>query len=588
MDNEKSRKELIDKLTNVSEFCFDCETTSLNELDAELLGIAFSTEKGKGYYVTFPRDQEQCETVLKEFSEVFSGTAVKIAQNAKYDFKVLSKYGLVINGPFFDTMLAHYIVAPDQRHNMDALSENYLNYKPISITELIGKKGKNQLSMEDVDLDKVKEYAVEDADVTLQLKEVLEKELEEKKGKEVFEKLEIPLIPVLAKMEWEGVRVDPDFLMNYSDELGKEIIEIEKDIYELAGEEFNIASPRQLGEILFDKLKLVEKPKKTKTGQYQTGEEILQKLADDHKIVNKILDFRQVQKLKSTYVDALPALIHPKTGRIHTSFNQAVAATGRLSSNNPNLQNIPIRTERGRRIRKAFVPRNDDYILLSADYSQVELRVIASVSGDKGMIEAFNEGQDIHSATAAKVFGVGLDDVTREMRRKAKMVNFGIIYGVSAFGLAERLSISRTEAKEIIDNYFVQFPSIKKYMDETIEFARKHEYVETIMGRRRYIKDINSRNFTVRGFAERNAINAPIQGSAADMIKVAMINIDKKLDDLGTKMILQVHDELLFDVPKKELEEITPIIINEMENAVKLDVPILVESGTGPNWLEAH
>jgi DNA polymerase-1 len=588
VETKEDRAALISELLNSKEFCFDSETTSLNELDAEILGLAFSMQKGTGYYVVFPRDENESREILSEFAPVFDSDVLKIAQNAKYDVKILAKYGQIVSEPVFDTMLAHYIVSPDQRHNMDALSENYLNYKPISITELIGKKGKGQLTMDSVDIEKVKEYAVEDADITLQLKEKLAKELKEKSGEKIFNELEIPLINVLAKMEHEGIRIDSDFLNNYSEELGVDIASTEKSIYEDSGVKFNIASPKQLGEVLFDKLKLVEKPKKTKTGQYQTGEEILVKLADKHDIVQKILDFRQLQKLKSTYVDALPELVHPKTGRIHTSFNQAVAATGRLSSNNPNLQNIPIRTERGRKVRQAFIARDENHVLLAADYSQVELRVIASVSGDEGMKTAFKQGLDIHTATAAKVFGVDTEEVDREMRRKAKMVNFGIIYGVSAFGLAERLSIPRGEAKEIIDNYFMQFPNIKKYMDDTIVFARDNEFVQTIMGRRRYIKDINSRNHTVRGFAERNAINAPIQGAAADMIKLAMISIDKKLNGYRTKMILQVHDELLFDVPREEMDIVKPIIVKEMEEAMPLDVPVVVDTGMGNNWLEAH
>lgn len=588
VETKEQRETLIKELSTKDTFCFDTETTGIDVLKADILGIAFSAEKGKGHYVVLPRDREECTAVLQEFKELFLGKAVKVAQNAKYDISILYRYGIELAQPIFDTMLAHYVVAPDQRHNMDTMAENYLNYSPVSITSLIGKKGKNQLTMESVPLDKIKEYAVEDADITLQLVEPLRKELKEKESEKVLETLETPLITVLAKMEMEGIKVDGDFLNEYSVQLAKEIETTEKGIYEDAGVEFNIASPKQLGEVLFDKLKLDEKPKKTKTGQYQTGEEILLKLADKSEIVQKILDFRQLQKLKSTYVDALPLLVNEETGRVHTSFNQAVAATGRLSSNNPNLQNIPIKTERGREVRKAFVPRDENHVLLAIDYSQVELRVMASMSGDEGMKEAFKNKIDIHTATAAKVFGVKTEEVDREMRGKAKMVNFGIIYGISAFGLSQRLSIPRKEAAEIIENYFIQFPQIKEYMDTTIHNAQELGYVQTHLGRRRYLRDINSANHTVRGFAERNAINAPIQGAAADMIKLAMIHIDKLLDKYETKMILQVHDELLFDVPKSELDTIKPILESAMENAMPLDVPIVVESGIGDNWLEAH
>jgi DNA polymerase-1 len=470
------------------------------------------------------------------------------------------------------------------------LSEAYLNYKPVSIEDLIGKKGKNQGNMADVELDKIKEYACEDSDITLQLKQKMKTELDNRQVFNVFEKIEIPLVPVLCGMEKEGIRIDSNFLKEYSVQLADSCNEIQAGIYKMAGGEFNISSPQQVGKILFDHLKLVDKPKKTKTGQYQTDEETLVELAAEHEIVRQILDYRQIQKLKGTYVDALPELINPGTGRLHTSFNQAVAATGRLSSNNPNLQNIPIRTERGQEVRRAFIPRDENHVLLSADYSQIELRIIAHVSKDEGMIEAFRDGLDIHTATAARVWGVTLDEVDKEMRRRAKTVNFGIIYGISAFGLSQRIGIPRGEAKEIIENYFSKFPGIKDYMDTTQEFARQHGYVETLMGRRRYIRDINSKNATVRGFAERNAINAPIQGSAADLIKMAMIDIHKwlKNSDLQTKMILQVHDELLFDVPKGEVDLVKPLIVSYMSNAMKLDVPVLVEAGTGQSWLEAH
>jgi len=589
--DQADRAKLLNELLKQKVVCFDTETTSLDTLDAEILGCAFSWEKSKGYYLVFPRDQEEAKSVLQEFQPFFSNRGIeKVLQNAKYDIEVLWNYDIEIEGPIFDTMLAHYLIEPDQRHNMDFLSEKYLNYQPVSITSLIGKKGKNQLSFETVPVDKATEYAVEDADITLQLKEMLEPQLTEHEVRKVLDEVETPLIPVLARMEREGVRVDADFLGTYSEELEGIAVALEKEIYEAAGVQFNIASPRQLGEVLFDKLQLDPKAKKTRTGQYKTDEETLQKLADKHEIPAKVLEFREVRKLKSTYVDAIPQLIHPKTGRVHTSFAQAVAATGRLSSNNPNLQNIPIRTERGRRIRKAFVPRDDDHTLVAIDYSQIELRIIASVSGDEGMIEAFRNGLDIHTATAARVFGVDLDAVDKEMRRRAKTVNFGIIYGISAFGLSQRIGISRTEAKEIIDSYFEQFPGIKSYMDKTIESCRETGYVKTLVGRKRFIRDINSQNRTVVGFAERNAINAPIQGSAADMIKLAMIKVDEKMHELNmrSKMILQVHDELLFDTHNSELDQLKEVVVPLMENAMPLEVPVIVEVGEGANWLEAH
>lgn len=591
VENEAERAKLLSELLEQKVVCFDTETTSLDTLDAEILGCAFSWEKSKGFYLVFPRDQEEAKSVLQEFQPFFSNSGIeKVLQNAKYDIEVLWNYDIEIEGPIFDTMLAHYLIEPDQRHNMDFLSEKYLNYQPVSITSLIGKKGKNQLSFETVPVDKATEYAVEDADITLQLKEKLEPQLMEHEVRKVLDEVETPLIPVLARMEREGVRVDADFLGTYSEELEGIAVALEKEIYEAAGVQFNIASPRQLGEVLFDKLHLDPKAKKTRTGQYKTDEETLQKLADKHEIPAKVLEFREVRKLKSTYVDAIPQLIHPRTGRVHTSFAQAVAATGRLSSNNPNLQNIPIRTERGRRIRQAFVPRDDDHTLVAIDYSQIELRIIASVSGDEGMIEAFRNGLDIHTATAARVFGVDLDAVDKEMRRRAKTVNFGIIYGISAFGLSQRIGISRTEAKEIIDSYFEQFPGIKSYMDKTIESCRETGYVKTLVGRKRFIRDINSQNRTVVGFAERNAINAPIQGSAADMIKLAMIKVDEKMHELNmrSKMILQVHDELLFDTHNSELDQLKAVVVPLMENAMPLEVPVIVEVGEGANWLEAH
>jgi len=591
VDTPEKRADLLKTLLKQTSVCFDTETTSLDTLDAEILGCAFSFEIHKGYYVNFPRDQNEANKVFAEFKPFFENEGIeKILQNAKYDIEILWNYSVDLKGPIFDTMLAHYLIEPDQRHNMDALSEKYLNYKPVSITELIGKKGKNQLSFETVELEKAKEYAVEDADITFQLKQALEPLLESNSVRKILDEVEIPLVPVLGRMEREGVRVDAEYLSGFSEELANEAVELEKSIYEHAGIKFNIASPKQLGEVLFDHLKLDDKAKKTRTGQYKTDEETLQKLADVHPLPAQVLEFRQVQKLKSTYVDAIPQLIHPKTGRVHTSFAQAVAATGRLSSNNPNLQNIPIRTEKGRRIRKAFVPRDENHSLVAIDYSQIELRIIASVSGDPGMIEAFNNGLDIHTATAAKVFQVDLDAVDKEMRRRAKTVNFGIIYGISAFGLSQRIGISRTEAKEIIDSYFEQFPGIKTYMDDTIAFCRDKGYVETMIGRRRNIRDINSQNRTVVGFAERNAINAPIQGSAADMIKMAMIKVDDAMrkKSMRSKMILQVHDELLFDTHNDELEELKDLVVPLMENAMALKVPVVVDVGQGKDWLEAH
>lgn len=591
VNDAAARSELLELLLSQATVAFDTETTSLETLDAEILGCAFSFEAHKGYYMALPGDQTEARAILDSFRPFFENESIeKVLQNAKYDISVLWNYNIELKGPLFDTMLAHYLIEPDQRHNMDYLSEKYLNYRPVSITELIGKKGKNQLNFDTVSLEKATEYAAEDADVTLQLKGVLKGLLDENEVGDVLQEVEIPLVPVLARMEREGVRVDADFLAEYSTELESEGLELEKQIYEDAGLKFNIASPKQLGEVLFDRLKLDPKAKKTRTGQYKTDEETLQKLTELHPLPAHILEYRQIQKLKSTYVDAIPELIHPRTGRVHTSFAQAVAATGRLSSNNPNLQNIPIRTERGRKIRKAFIPRDEEHTLMAIDYSQIELRIIASVSGDEAMMEAFNSGIDIHTATAAKVFGVKLEDVDKEMRRRAKTVNFGIIYGISAFGLSERVGISRTEAKEIIDSYFAQFPGIKNYMDQTIQFCRDHGYVQTLIGRRRQIRDINSQNRTVVGFAERNAINAPIQGSAADMIKLAMIQVDAAIRNAGlrSKMILQVHDELLFDTAIDELESLRELVVPLMEHALPLKVPVVVEVGTGKNWLEAH
>jgi DNA polymerase-1 len=580
------RHKLIEELLAQTEFCFDTETTGLDALDARVLGLALAYKKGEAYYVVVNNDRG----ILQEFRPLFESSILKIAQNLKYDLQLLRNYDIQVREPYYDTMLAHYLIEPDKKHGMDDLSRQFLGYSPVSIETLIGKKGKGQLNMADVEIEKVKEYAAEDADITLQLKGRLDPLLQARNAQPVFDQIEMPLVPVLADMEREGVRIDDAFLKQYSVEITKEIVTIEQRIYEQAGERFNIASPLQLGKILFEKLQLDEKAKKTKTGQYQTGEDVLQKLSHKSSIVQDILDFRGLQKLKSTYVDALPTMINPVTGRVHTSFNQAVAATGRLSSTNPNMQNIPVRTEKGREVRKAFIPRDENHLILSADYSQIELRIIASISEDAGMMEAFANNVDIHTATAAKVFGVAIEAVTKEQRYKAKSVNFGLMYGQGAFGLAENLGISRTEAKEIIDNYFLQFPKIRQYMNEVIETAKMKGYVETIRGRRRYLRDINSANATVRSFAERNAINAPIQGSAADMIKLAMIQIQKKMKEKGyrSRMVLQVHDELLFDVHKDELEEITALIKTEMQDAMPLKVPVIAEAGYGNNWLEAH
>ncbi|SFC79317.1 DNA polymerase I [Algibacter lectus] len=584
-------KLFLKNLMSQTSVCFDTETTGLNPLTAELVGISFSWETGKGFYLPVPEDKTEAQALIEQVRPFFESESIeKIGQNLKYDIKVLAKYNIEVRGKLFDTMLAHYLINPDMRHNMDILAETYLNYTPISITELIGKKGKNQLSMRDVPLEKQTEYAVEDADITLQLKEHFTNELGEANTQKLFDEIEIPLLRVLAAMELEGINLDKDFLNSLAEALNNDIETLEKSIYEAAGEEFNIASPKQLGIVLFEKLKLVDKPKKTKTGQYATGEDILSYLAKDHAIIQNILDYRGLAKLKSTYVDALPLQVEPSTGRVHTDYMQTVAATGRLSSNNPNLQNIPIRTERGRQVRKAFVPRSEEYTLLAADYSQIELRIIAALSEEETMISAFKNGEDIHASTASKVFNVPLDEVTREQRSNAKTVNFGIIYGVSAFGLSNQTDLSRGEAKELIDTYYETYPKLRAYMSEQVDFARDNGYVQTVLGRRRYLKDINSRNGVVRGAAERNAVNAPIQGSAADIIKIAMINIFNKLNagNFKTKMLLQVHDELVFDVYKPELESIKTLVKTEMENAYTLEVPLDVEIDTGLNWLEAH
>jgi DNA polymerase-1 len=590
-DDDTKRKSLVAELLQQPDICFDTETTGIDALQAELVGMSFSWKAGEAWYVPVPAGREEAQHIVNEFKPVFEHTGIgKTGQNIKYDLSVLKKYGVEVKGKFFDTMIAHYLIQPDMRHNMNVLAETYLNYSPVSIETLIGKKGKGQTNMRDVEIAKIKEYAAEDADVTFQLRQVFEPMLRDTNTLELFETMEIPLVPVLASMEAEGIKVDRNALAELSTALEKDIVEVDTEIQGLAGTRFNISSPKQVGDILFEVLKIAEKPKKTKTGQYATGEDILTKLSGKHPIIDKILDYRELVKLKNTYVDSLPELINPKTGRIHTSYNQVVAATGRLSSDNPNLQNIPIRTARGKEVRKAFIPGAEGYTLLSADYSQIELRIIAELSGDTGMIDAFRSGHDIHAATAAKVYGVALEEVTGDMRRNAKMVNFGIIYGISVFGLSERLNIPRKEAASIIESYFSQYPGIKTYMEESIVKARAKGYVETIRGRRRYLRDINSANATVRGFAERNAINAPIQGSAADMIKIAMIHIHNDLAASGmkSKMLLQVHDELVFDVPFEELEVVKKMIENRMRTAIPMNVPIEVGMGNGVNWLAAH
>ena len=585
-------KMFIQNLLNQTSVCFDTETTGLDALNSELVGLAFSWEKGKGFYVPFPENQEEAQVLIEKFQPFFENETIeKVGQNIKYDIKILAQYGIEVKGNLFDTMIAHYLINPDMRHNMDVLSETYLKYSPKSITELIGKKGKNQGNMRDIPLDEIKEYAVEDADVTIQLKNHFLPILEKVGTKKLYDEIEIPLVPVLADMEMEGINLDVDFLKKMSVEMTAESKALEQKIYETAGETFNLASPKQLGDVLFDKMKIGgAKQKKTKTGQYATGEEILSYLANDNPIVKDILEWRQMVKLQSTYIDALPNQVDPKTGRVHTDYMQTVAATGRLSSNNPNLQNIPIRTERGRQIRKAFIARDENYTLVSADYSQIELRIIAALCGEENMIEAFKNNEDIHKSTAAKVFNIPLEEVTKEQRSHAKTVNFGIIYGVSAFGLSNQTNLSRKESAELIEAYYKTYPKLKSFISDQVDFARENGFVETISGRRRYLKDINSANAIVRGGAERNAVNAPIQGSAADIIKIAMINIHKKLksENWQSKMLLQVHDELVFDAHNSELEKIQPMIKHEMENAFKMIVPLDVEIGIGKNWLEAH
>lgn len=594
VEGDGAIKKLVAELKKYDEICFDTETTGVDANVAELVGLSFSVKPGEAYYVPCPADEKKTKEILAHFESLFADTKkIWIGQNTKYDLLLLKWYGIEIKGELFDTMLAHYVIEPDGKRSMDVLSERFLGYEPVHIEELIGKKGKTQGSMRDVEIEKVKEYAGEDADITLQLKNIFVPLLKSKEVERVFNEVENPLVKVLVDMEFEGIRIDQDFLNEYSKELEKDAKTAEESVYKQAGVRFNLASPKQLGEVLFDKLKLDPSAKKTKTGQYQTGEDVLLKLAvKGHQIVDDILTFRELTKLKSTYVDALPLMINKKTGRVHTSYAQAVAVTGRLSSNNPNLQNIPVRTERGREIRKAFIPRDNKHILLSADYSQIELRIVAAISADKNMCAAFTKGTDIHTVTAARVYSVPENEVTKEMRYKAKSVNFGIIYGQGAFGLADNLGISRTEAKEIIDNYKKEFPGIQQYMDDTINFARETGYVETLMGRKRWLRDINSANFTVRGFAERNAINSPIQGTAADMIKLAMQKVQTamKKEKMESKMILQVHDELVFDAVQSEVKELKPLIVENMQSAMLLpnNVPVIAECGEGKNWLEAH
>jgi DNA polymerase-1 len=594
VETEEQINQLINQLTNQTEICFDSETTGLDANQTELVGLSFAIEPHEAYYIPCPADQSETKKILSHFQKLFRDESkIWIGQNIKYDILVLKWYGYELKGNIYDTMLAHYVIEPEGKRGMDLLSTQFLQYEPVHIEELIGKKGKSQGNMRDVEIEKIKDYAAEDADITLQLKHALHPLLKEKEVEKVFYEVENPLVKVLADMEFEGVKIDEQFLRDYSKELERDAKNAEEFVYTNASVRFNLASPKQLGEVLFDKLKLDPSAKKTKTGQYQTGEDILLKLAArGHSIADNILTFRELTKLKSTYVDALPEMLNPKTGRVHTSYAQAVAVTGRLSSNNPNLQNIPIRTDRGKEIRKAFIPRDKNRVLISADYSQIELRIVAAISSDINMCDAFKHGKDIHTATAAKVYNVVETDVTKEMRYKAKSVNFGIIYGQGAFGLADNLGISRTEAKEIIDNYKREFAGITKYMEDTINYARENGFVQTLMGRKRWLRDINSSNFTVRSFAERNAINSPIQGTAADMIKLAMIKIHTAMqkEKLESKMILQVHDELVFDAKENELEILKPLILENMRGALVLpnEVPVEAELGVGYNWLEAH
>lgn len=589
VESAADREELLKNLLKQAYVAFDTETTSINPNESELVGIAFSWKKSEAFYMPLPENREETKTILKDFKAFFEDEKIgKIGQNIKFDTLVLKWYGIEVKNMYFDTMIAHYLLDPETRHNMDVLAENFLGYTTVPIETLIGKKGKSQLSMRSVPVEKVAPYACEDADITFQLKEVFAPRLKKESLNTLFEDIEMPLIKALTEMEYNGVRLDKAVLEDYSKSLTEDIQSIAEGIYSLTDSQFNIDSPKQLGEILFKKMGLPYQGKKTKTGQFSTNEETLQRIEHEHEVVSKILDYRELVKLKNTYVDALPNLVNPKTGKIHSTFNQTIAATGRLSSNNPNLQNIPIRTEKGRYIRKAFTANDENHSMIAADYSQIELRIVASISEDEAMIEAFNQGLDIHSATAAKVYDVSIDDVTKEMRRNAKTVNFGIVYGISAHGLSQRLNISRTEAKELIDAYFKEYPGIRKYMTDSIEFARQNGYVKTPLGRRRILKDINSRNATVRGFAERNAINTPIQGASADMIKIAMIRVHDwlKKEQLSTRMILQVHDELIFDVPKEEKDKVMQNVKEIMKNAMELKVPVVVDASSGPNWYE--
>jgi DNA polymerase-1 len=590
VDTRVKRADLISKLFMQKSVCFDTETTGIDVFNADLVGLSFCFKEGEAYYVTLPSERAEAMNIMREFKAFFQMPLIeKIGQNIKFDMLMLFMYGIELKGKLFDTMIAHYLLQPELRHGMDYLAEIYLNYRTIHFDEVVGEKGKNQIDIRFADPDLLCNYAAEDADVTFRLKQILEKELEAGGLSKLFEEVEMPLVKVLAKMELEGVRIDTEALKLSSEILTADALALEAEIQEMAGVNFNVSSPAQVGEVLFDRLKLDDKAKKTKTGQYSTTEEIIEKLRSKHPIVGKILDYRGLKKLLSTYIDALPQLVNPKTGKVHTSFNQTVTSTGRLSSTNPNLQNIPIRDAQGKEIRKAFIP-DEGSIFLSADYSQIELRIMAHLSGDKNMIEAFLEGHDIHTATAAKIYNIPFSEVTSDLRRKAKTANFGIIYGISAFGLADRLGISRTEAKTLIDDYFATYPGVKKYMDDAIASAREKGYVETILGRRRFLADINSQNSVVRGYAERNAINAPIQGSAADIIKIAMVKIQQSLEEqqLNAKMTMQVHDELNFVVPLHEAEITKKIVVYEMENAVKLTVPLIAECGIGANWLEAH
>jgi len=591
VDTPELRKSLIAYLTLQTSICFDSETTAIDPVEADLVGLSFAYRPGEAYYVPIPPDRADAQAIVDEFKPVFENPLIeKIGQNLKYDLLMLKKYGVDVQGRLFDTMIAHYLIEPEMRHNMDMMAMTYLNYQPVEIEALIGRKGKGQLTMRDVDVQKVVDYAGEDADITLQLRNAFAPRLEKDNLNKLFDQVEMPLVQVLTDLELEGITIDTNALADLSATLDADMKQVQQEIFEIAGESFNVGSPKKLGEILFDKLKLDKNAKKTKTGQYATGEEILSKLEEEHEIARKILDYRELIKLKNTYVDALPLLISKRTGRIHTSFNQAVASTGRLSSANPNLQNIPIRTPRGQEIRKAFVPRGPEFLIMSADYSQIELRIMAAFSGDQTMLDAFNNGVDIHTQTASKVFHVGLSDVTGDMRRKAKTINFGIIYGISSFGLAQRLKIPRKEAGTIIEEYFAGFPAVKAYIDQCIEKARGFGYAETILGRRRYLRDINSRNITDRMFAERNAVNAPIQGSAADMLKIAMIQIHEfmRRERLKSKMILTVHDELVFDAHRDELDYLRENINRIMQNAIPMGVKMDTGIGVGENWLVAH